>query len=89
MLYTQDVNKFADTVRAKLNLNLTDGQLNRLAKFVKSLGGETFFENFIKGVNTGVNVANAGANVLDSIKPGINTGSDAGTKEFFKRMIKF
>ena len=87
LMYTQDVNKLSDTARAILNKNFTADELNRLAKFTKSQEGMTYFENILKGIYAGTNVANAGANVINSVKSG--TGSDAGTKEFFKRMIKF
>ena len=87
LMYKQDVNKLSDTARAYLNQNFTADELNRIAKISKALGGVTYFDNIIKGINTGVNVANAGANVINSVKTG--TGSDCGTKDFFKRMIKF
>lgn len=66
--------------------------MNKLAQFSKSQSGQTIFENILKGINAGTNVVNAGANVVNSIKGGTGkggTGSDSGTKEFFKRMIKF
>ena len=87
LMYTQDVNRLSDTARAILNQNFTADELNRLAKFTKSQEGMTYFENILKGIYAGTNVVNAGANVVNSIKGG--TGSDAGTKEFFKRIIKF
>lgn len=86
LMYKQDINRVSDTAKAMLKANLSDKDLNRVAKFVKAQGGQTYWENFLKLLNTGANVANAGANVLNSVKP---TGSDAGTKDFFKRMIKF
>ena len=95
LMYTQDVNKMSDTARAILDKNFTAEELNKLAKYYKSQGGMTYFENFLKGLKAGTDVVNAGANVMNSTKPGINvnnnnnTGSDSGTKEFFKRMIKF
>lgn len=93
LMYTQDVNKMSDTARAILDKNFTAEELNKLAKYYKSQGGMTYFENFLKGLKAGTDVVNAGANVINSTKPGVNvnnnTGSDSGTKEFFKRMIKF
>lgn len=93
LMYTQDVNKMSDTAKAILDKNFTPEQLNQLAKFYKSQGGMTYFENFLKGIKAGTELVNAGANAMNSTKPGINvnnnTGSDSGTKEFFKRMIKF
>lgn len=93
LMYTQDVNKMSDTAKAILDKNFTPEQLNQLAKFYKSQGGMTYFENILKGIKAGTELVNAGANAMNSTKPGINvnnnTGSDSGTKEFFKRMIKF
>lgn len=90
LMYTQDVNKLPDQGKAILDAGFTLKDLDKLAQFSKSQAGQTYFENLMKGINTGVNVVNAGANLL---KPGVNvnnnTGSDAGTKDFFKRMIKF
>lgn len=87
LMYKQDVNRLSDTARAIINQKFTAEELNKLAKFTKSQEGMTYFENILKGINAGTNVVNAGANVVNSIKGG--TGSDAGTKEFFRRMIKF
>lgn len=93
LMYTQDVNKMSDTAKAILDKNFTPEQLNQLAKYYKSQGGITYFENVLKGIKAGTELVNAGANAMNSTKPGINvnnnTGSDSGTKEFFKRMIKF
>lgn len=93
LMYTQDVNKMSDTAKAILDKNFTPEQLNQLAKYYKSQGGMTYFENVLKGIKAGTELVNAGANAMNSTKPGINvnnnTGSDSGTKEFFKRMIKF
>lgn len=93
LMYTQDVNKMSDTAKAILDKNFTPEQLNQLAKYYKSQGGMTYFENILKGIKAGTELVNAGANAMNSTKPGINvnnnTGSDSGTKEFFKRMIKF
>ena len=87
LMYYQDTNKLSDTARAILKQNFTADELNRIAKFTKSQEGMTYFENILKGIYAGTNVVNAGANAINSVKGG--TGSDAGTKEFFKRMIKF
>ena len=94
LMYKQDVNRVSDTAKAILEANLSTDDLNKVAQFVKSQGGQTYFENFLKGINAGVNVVNAGANLVNSTKPSVNvngngTGSDCGTKDFFKRMIKF
>ena len=94
LMYKQDVNRVSDTAKAILEANLSNKDLNKVAQFVKSQGGQTYFENFLKGINAGVNVVNAGANLVNSAKPSVNvnangTGSDCGTKDFFKRMIKF
>ena len=95
LMYYQDIHKLSDTARAILEGKFTADELNKIAKFTKSMEGMTYFENFLKGLGAATNVVNAGANLVNSTKPGINvnnnnnTGSDAGTKEFFKRMIKF
>ena len=90
LMYTQDVNKLADTARAILDQNFTKKELEIIAKFSKSQAGQTLFENIIKLFGVGTNAVNAGANLVNSIKgTGGDTGSDAGTKEFFKRMIRF
>ena len=94
LMYTQDVNKMSDTAKAILDKNFTPEELNQLAKYYKSQGGMTYFENVLKGIKAGTEAVNAGANLANSFKPSVNvnnnnTGSDAGTKEFFKRMIKF
>lgn len=92
LMYKQDINRLPDQGKAILDAGFTLDDLNKLAQFSKSQAGQTYFENIIKGINAGTNVVNTGANL---IKPGINvntgsnTGSDAGTKDFFKRMIKF
>ena len=87
LMYTQDVNKLADQGKAIIDAGFTLKDLNKLAQFSKSQSGQTFFENIIKGFNTAANAVNVGANVVNLIKGG--TGSDCGTKEFFKRIIKF
>lgn len=86
LLHTQDVNKVPDQCKALLDAGFSMKDLNKLAQFSKSQSGQTIAENIFKGINTAVNAANVGANVVNSIK---GTGSDCGTKEFFKRMIKF
>lgn len=87
LMYTQDVNKLADQGKAIIDAGFSLNDLNKLAQFSKSQSGQTFFENIIKGFNTAANVANVGANIVNAVKGG--TGSDCGTKEFFKRIIKF
>ena len=87
LMYTQDVNKLPDQGKAIIDAGFSLNDLNKLAQFSKSQSGQTIFENIIKGFNTAANAANVGANIVNSIKGG--TGSDCGTKEFFKRMIKF
>lgn len=87
LMYKQDVNRLSDMALAMLKANLTSDEFNYLAKFTKSQEGMTYFENILKGIYAATNAVNAGANLINSAKPG--TGSDAGTKEFFKRMIKF
>lgn len=89
LMYTQDVNKLADQGKAIIDAGFSLNDLNKLAQFSKSQSGQTFFENIIKGFNTAANAVNVGANVVNSIKGGTGTGSDFGTKEFFKRLIKF
>lgn len=84
LMYTQDVNKLADQGKAIIDAGFTLKDLNKLAQFSKSQSGQTIFENILKGVNAGANAANS---VINTVKNG--TGSDLGTKEFFKRMIKF
>lgn len=88
LMYTQDVNKLADTAKAILKANLSNDDLNRIAKFAKSQEGMTYFENAMKLLGIGIKGAEAGANLVNSVK-GTGDGSDAGIKEFFKRMIKF
>ena len=87
LMYTQDVNKLAVQGKAIIDAGFTLEDLNKLAQFSKSQSGQTFFENIIKGFNTAANAANVGANIVNAVKGG--TGSDCGTKEFFKRIIKF
>lgn len=87
LMYTQDVNKLADQGKAIIDAGFSLNDLNKLAQFSKSQSGQTIFENIIKGFNTAANAANVGANIVNAVKDG--TTSDCGTKEFFKRMIKF
>lgn len=87
LMYTQDVNKLADQGKAIIDAGFSLNDLNKLAQFSKSQSGQTFFENIIKGFNTAANAANVGANIVNAVKGG--TPSDCGTKEFFKRIIKF
>lgn len=86
LMYTQDVNKLPDQGKAIIDAGFSLNDLNKLAQFSKSQSGQTIFENIIKGFNTAANAVNVGANAVNSIK---GTGSDCGTKEFFKRIIKF
>lgn len=105
LMYKQDISKVPDTAKKILEANLSNNDLERVAKFVKSQDGQTRYENILKAINTGANAVNAGANAIGNVanaagtaagtavgtavKTGSDTGSDAGTKEFFKRMIKF
>lgn len=86
LMYKQDINRLPDQGKAILDAGFTLKDLNKLAQFSKSQAGQTYFENMLKLFNAGANTANAGANFVNSIK---GTGSDAGTKDFFKRMVKF
>ena len=84
LMYKQDVNRLPDQGKAILDAGFTLKDLNKLAQFSKSQAGQTYFENIMKGINT---VGQAAGNVANIAKGG--TGSDCGTKDFFKRMIKF
>lgn len=84
LMYTQDVNKLPDQGKAIIDAGFSLNDLNKLAQFSKSQSGQTIFENILKGINAGANTVNS---VVNTVKNG--TGSDSGTKEFFKRMIKF
>lgn len=84
LMYKQDVNRLPDQGKAILDAGFTLKDLNKLAQFSKSQAGQTYFENVMKGINT---VGQAAGNVANIAKGG--TGSDCGTKDFFKRMIKF
>ena len=84
LMYKQDVNRLADQGKAILDAGFTLEDLNKLAQFSKSQAGQTFFENVMKCFTT---VGQAAGNVANVVKGG--TGSDCGTKDFFKRMIKF
>lgn len=83
LMYKQDVNRLPDQGKAILDAGFTLNDLNKLAQFSKSQAGQTYFENIMKGFST---VGQTAGNVANVVKP---TGSDAGTKDFFKRMIKF
>lgn len=91
LMHTNEVNLSVEQAKAIRDAGLTKKDLENIAKFVKSQAGQTFYENVLKLLGVGANGVNAGANLVNSIKG--NTGSvgtsDAGTKEFFKRMIKF
>ena len=90
LMHTNEVNLSVEQAKAIRDAGLTKKDLENIAKFVKSQAGQTFFENVLKLLGAVTNGANAGANVVSSIKgTGGDTTSDAGTKEFFKRMIKF
>lgn len=84
LMYKQDVNRLPDQGKAILDAGFTLKDLNKLAQFSKSQAGQTYFENIMKGLNT---VGQAVGNVANVVKGG--TGSDCGTKDFFKRMVKF
>lgn len=84
LMYKQDVNRLPDQGKAILDAGFTLNDLNKLAQFSKSQAGQTYFENIMKGINT---VGQAAGNVANIAKGG--TGSDCGTKEFFKRIVKF
>ena len=86
IMHTNEVNLPVEQAKAIRDAGLTSKDLEIIAKFSKSQAGQTFFENFLKLLGAGTNAANAGANMVNSIK---GTGSDAGTKDFFKRMVKF
>lgn len=85
LMYKQDVTRLADQGQAIIDAGFTMKDLNKLAQFSKSQAGQTYFENIMKGINT---VGQAAGNVANVVKPN-GTGSDSGTKEFFKRMCKF
>ena len=84
LMYKQDVNRLPDQGKAILDAGFTLKDLNKLAQFSKSQAGQTNLENIMKVINT---VGQAAGNVANAVKGG--TGSDCGTKDFFKRMIKF
>lgn len=85
LMYKQDVNRLPDQGKAILDAGFTLKDLNKLAQFSKSQAGQTYFENLMKGIST---VGQTAGNVANIVKPN-GTGSDCGTKDFFKRMIKF
>lgn len=84
LMYTQDVNRLPDQGKAILDAGFTLNDLNKLAQFSKSQAGQTYLENILKSIST---VGQAAGNVANIAKGG--TGSDCGTKDFFKRIIKF
>ena len=85
LMYKQDINRLPDQGKAILDAGFTLNDLNKLAQFSKSQAGQTYLENILKGINT---VGQAAGNIATVVKPN-GTGSDCGTKDFFKRMIKF
>lgn len=85
LLNKQEVNKLSDQSKAILDAEFTSKELNKLAQFSKSQAGQTYFENLMKGFNT---VGQTAGNIANIVKPN-GTGSDCGTKDFFKRMCKF
>lgn len=86
ILHTNEVNLPVEQAKAIRDAGFTSKDLENFAKFSKSQAGQTLYENLLKLFYAGTNAANAGANVVNSIK---GTGSDSGTKDFFKRMVKF
>lgn len=85
LMYKQDVNRLPDQGKAILDAGFTLKDLNKLAQFSKSQAGQTYFENLMKGFST---VGQTAGNIANIVKPN-GTGSDCGTKDFFKRMCKF
>lgn len=83
LMYTQDVNKAGDAAQALLNKGFSMKDLNKIAQFMKANEGQTWYENILRGVNTAGSVASSIASAAKG------TGSDAGTKNMFKRMIGF
>lgn len=86
IMHTYEVNLPVEQAKAIRDAGLTSKDLEIIAKFAKSQAGQTFYENFLKLLEAGTKAGEAGANLVNSIK---GTGSDAGTKDFFKRMVKF
>ncbi len=85
LMYKQDINKLPDQGKAIIDAGFSLKDLNKLAQFSKSQAGQTYFENIVKGFST---VGQVAGNVANVVKPK-ETGSDCGTKDFFKRMCKF
>lgn len=83
LMYTQDVNKASDAAQALLNKGFSMKDLNKIAQFMKANEGQTWYENILRGVNAAGSVASSIASAAKG------TGSDAGTKNMFKRMIGF
>ncbi|MEE1282241.1 MAG: hypothetical protein UHK60_08350 [Acutalibacteraceae bacterium] len=84
LLNKHEVNLISDQANAILAANFSKDDLNKIAQVSKAQAGQTEYENILKGINVGANAVNS---VVNTVKGG--TGSDVGTKEFFKRMIKF
>ena len=84
LMYVQDINRAPDAMQVLLNHNFTLKDLNKYAQFIKSSEGQTWYENFLRGINAGFSGVSS---VVTAVKGG--TGSDAGTKNMFKRMIGF
>lgn len=83
LMYTQDINKAGDAAQALLNKGFSMKDLNKIAQFMKANEGQTWYENILRGVNAAGSVASSIASAAKG------TGSDAGTKNMFKRMIGF
>lgn len=83
LMYTQDINKAGDAAQALLDKGFSMKDLNKIAQFMKANEGQTWYENILRGVNA------AGSAVTSITSATKGTGSDAGTKNMFKRMIGF
>ena len=83
LMYTQDVNKAGDAAQALLDKGFSMKDLNKIAQFMKANEGQTWYENILRGVNA---AGSAAGSIASAVK---GTGSDAGTKNMFKRMIGF
>lgn len=84
LMYVQDINRAPDAMQVLLDHGFTMKDLNKYAQFMKASEGQTWYENFLRGIN-------AAGSVVSSVK-GTSSGtgtSDAGTKNMFKRMIGF
>lgn len=86
IMYNQDINKAADSAKALLNAGFSMNDLNRIAQFAKSQQGQTYYENVLRGINAGLSTVQTATEAVNAFRP---TGSDEGTKDFFKRMLKF